>query len=61
MIFGHPYRLSMNRKIVKSARESIQNIKEELGKKLEESIEIIEFLNSKNRQELEETGINDRT
>ena len=61
MIFGHPYRSYMNRKTVKLAREAIQNIKEELGKKPEESLEIIKFLNSKNRQELEEIGINDRT
>ena len=47
--------------LVKSTRESIQKIKEELGKKPEEALEIIKFLNSKNRQELEEIGINDRT
>ena len=47
--------------LVKSTRESIQKIKEELGKKPKEALEIIKFLNSKNRQELEEIGIDDRT
>ena len=47
--------------LVKSAREAIQKIKEELGKKPKKALEIIKFLNSKNRQELEEIGINDRT
>ena len=46
--------------LVKSAKEAIQKIKEELGKKPEEALEIIKFLNSKNRQELEEIGISDR-
>ena len=43
------------------AREPIQKIKEELGKKPEEANDIIKFLNSKTRQELEEIGISDRT
>ena len=47
--------------LVKAARESIQKIKEELGKKPEEANEIIKFLNSKNMQELEEIVISDRT
>ena len=47
--------------MVKEASEAIQKVKEELGKKLEEDTEIIKFLNSKNKQELEEIGISGRT
>lgn len=36
--------------LVKSAREAIQKIKEELGKKPEEALQIIKFINSKKRQ-----------
>ena len=38
--------------LIKEASEAVQKVKEELGKKLEEAIEIIKFLNSKNKQEL---------
>ena len=41
--------------------EAIHKVKEELGKKPEEANEIIKYLNSKNKQELEEIGISDRT
>ena len=46
---------------MKSTKEEIPKKKEELGKKPEEALEIIKFLNSKNKQELEEIGITDRT
>ena len=46
---------------IKLASQAIQKVKEELGKKLEEAVEIIKFLNSKKKQELEEIGISDRT
>ena len=39
--------------LIKVASEAIQKIKEEMGKKLEETNEIIKSLNSKNKQELE--------
>ena len=46
--------------LIKEASESIQKVKEELGKKPKEATEIIKFLNSKNKQELEEIGISDK-
>ena len=39
--------------LIKEASGAIKKVKEELGKKLEETTEIIKFLNSKNKQELE--------
>lgn len=47
--------------LIKEATEAIQNVKEELGKKSEEANEIVKFLNSKNKKELEEIDISDRT
>ena len=47
--------------LVKSAKEAIQKIKEEFGKKPEEALEIIKFLNSNYKQQIEEIGNNDRT
>ena len=47
--------------LIKATSEAIQKIKEELGKKPKEANEIIKFLNSKNKQELEEIGISDKT
>lgn len=47
--------------LIKATVEAIQKIKKELSKKPEEANEIIKFLNSKNKQELEEIGISDRT
>ena len=47
--------------LLKAVREEIQRTKEELGEKPEEELEIIKFLNSKNKQELDEIGITDRT
>ena len=47
--------------MVKEAGLAIHKVKEDFGKKPEESTEIIKFLNSKNKQELEELGISDRT
>ena len=47
--------------LLKVAKEEIQKTKEELGTKPEEALEIIKFLNSKNKQELDEIGITDRT
>lgn len=47
--------------LIKEATESIQRVKEELGKKPNEANEIIKFLDSKNKQELEEIGISDKT
>lgn len=47
--------------LIREAIEAIQRVKEELGKKLEEVNEIIKFLNSKIKQELEEIGRSDTT
>ena len=46
--------------MIKEASEANQKVKEELEKKLEEATEIIKFLNSKNKHELEEIGISGR-
>jgi hypothetical protein len=46
---------------VKIATEAIQKVKEELGDKPEDANRLIHFLNSKNRYELHELGIEDRT
>jgi len=47
--------------LIKEATKAIQRVKEELGIKLEEANEIIKFLNSKNKQKLEDICISDRT
>ena len=47
--------------LIKEGIKAIQKVKEELGSKPEEANEIIKFLNSKNKQELEEIDISDRT
>jgi len=47
--------------LIKEATEAIQKVKEELGNKPKEANEIIKFLNYKNKQELEEIGMSDRT
>ena len=47
--------------LLKVAQEEIQKTKEELGAKHEQALELIKFLNSKNKQELEEIEIIDRT
>ena len=49
------------KEFLKVAKEEIVKTKEELGAKLEEALEIIKFLNTKNTQELDEIGITDRT
>ena len=36
--------------LMKESSEAIQKVKDELGKKIEEAIEIIKFLNSKNKK-----------
>ncbi len=46
--------------LVKEAGETIQRVKAKLGNMLEEASRIIQFLNSKNRYELQELGIADR-
>ena len=46
--------------LLKASHEEIQKTMDELGAKLEEAVEIIKFLNSKNKQELEEIEITDR-
>jgi hypothetical protein len=43
------------------AKGAIEIIKEELGGRPAEATELIRFLNSKNKQELEELEIEDRT
>ena len=48
-------------KLVKIAIEAIQKVKEELGNKPEHSNRLIHFLNRKNRYELNELKIEDRT
>jgi hypothetical protein len=47
--------------LVQKARGAIEIIKEELGERPTEATELIIFLNSKNKQELEELEIEDRT
>jgi len=47
--------------LVKIALEEIQRTKEELGRMPEEATRVIIFLNSKNKYQLEELGIQDRT
>ena len=47
--------------MIKEASEAIQKVKEELRKKPEDATKIIKFLISKNKQELEEIGISDKT
>jgi len=46
--------------LLERAKESIEKIKEELGKKPSQASNIIKFLNKKRREELEELGIEDR-
>ena len=48
------------RDLLKATQEGIQKTKDELGNKPEQAIELIKFLNNKNRQELEEIQITDR-
>ena len=47
--------------LVKIATEAIQKVKEELGDKLEDANRLIHFLNNKNRYELHEFNIEDKT
>ena len=47
--------------LVKVALQEIQKTKEELGGKPEEAIRIINFLNSRNKHQLEQLNIEDRT
>jgi hypothetical protein len=47
--------------LVQKARRSIEIIKEELGERPTEATKLIKFLNSKNKQELEELEIEERT
>ena len=47
--------------LVKVDMEEIQKVKEDLGHQLEDANWIIHFLNSKNRHELNELGVEDRT
>jgi hypothetical protein len=47
--------------VVHKSKEVIDKIKEELGEIPIEASELIRFLNSKNKQELEELEIEDRT
>jgi len=47
--------------LVKIAIEAIQKVKEELGDKLEDANRLIHFLNNKNRYDLQELNIEDKT
>jgi len=47
--------------LIKLATKATQKVKEELGQMLEEATKIIQFLNSKNKYELQELEIEDRT
>ena len=47
--------------LVKLALEEVQKAREELGHMPEEANELIQFLNTKKRYQLEELGIQDRT
>jgi hypothetical protein len=46
---------------VQKAREEIGKIREDLGERPAKATELIKFLNSKNKQELEAMEIEDRT
>lgn len=48
-------------KLVKVATKAIQKVREELGDQLEDANQLIHLLNSKNRYELHELGVQDRT
>ena len=61
MIFGHPSRLFFNNDLIKQATEVIKRVKAKLGDMPEEAARIIHFLNSKNKYELQELEILDRT
>ena len=47
--------------LLQAAQEEIQKTRDELGAKPEQALEIIKFLNSKNKKELEEIEITGRT
>ena len=47
--------------LVKMDLEEVQKEREELGNMPEEANELIQFLNTKNKYQLEELGIQDRT
>ena len=49
------------KELIKEVSEAIQKVKEELGDRPQEATEIIKFLNSKYKQELEEPKITART
>lgn len=46
---------------MKVALQEIERTKEELGGELEEAIRLINFINSRNRHQLEQLNIEDRT
>ena len=47
--------------MVKVALYEVENTREKLGNKSEEANQLIQFLNTQTRQQLEEVGIQDRT
>ena len=47
--------------LIKMAIEAIQRVKEELGEMLEDATRIIQFLNNKNKYELQELEMEDKT
>lgn len=47
--------------LIQRSNEAIEEVKKQLGDKPREATELIKFLNSKNKQELEELEIEDRT
>ena len=47
--------------LLQAAREEIQKTKDELETKPKEALELIKFLNTKNKQEFDEIEITDRT
>jgi len=47
--------------LIKLATTAIQKVKAELGQMPEEATRIIQFLNSKNKDELQELEIEDKT
>ena len=47
--------------LIKEATKYIQKVEEEFGNKSEEANEIMKFLNSNKKQELEEIGISGKT
>lgn len=60
MTFGHQFKSFLNR-LNWAATEAIVKTKGDLGDQPEEANQLIKFLNNKNRYQLDDLGIDDRT